>query len=127
MCRPVSGDQAAAATQVSVLESDGLSQEWLSDLLHGFPVDLYKGQNICLVAGGLGVAPGANIGVDVAIFEATHGSAPKYKGQNKVNPTALILSAKLMLEHLGEQDAAQLIERWGTGLDEAYQIGRAHV
>ena len=52
------------------------------------------------------MAPGANIGSEGAIFEATHGSAPKYKGQNKVNPTALILSAKLMLDHLGETEAA---------------------
>lgn len=61
--------------------------------------------------GGLGVAPGANYGDDAAIFEATHGSAPKYKGQNKVNPTALILSGKLMLEHLGEHAAAEKLER----------------
>ena len=52
------------------------------------------------LVGGLGVAPGANIGVSKAVFEATHGSAPKYKGQNKVNPVALILSAALMLRHL---------------------------
>ena len=52
------------------------------------------------LVGGLGVAPGANIGNDIAIFEATHGSVPKYKGQNKVNPTALILSGVLMLHHL---------------------------
>ena len=52
------------------------------------------------LVGGLGVAPGANIGAEVATFEATHGSAPKYKGQNKVNPTALILSGVLMLHHL---------------------------
>ncbi len=52
----------------------------------------------------------ANIGPDVAVFEATHGSAPKYKGQNKVNPTAMILSGKLMLDHLGEQEAAQRLE-----------------
>lgn len=63
------------------------------------------------LVGGLGVAPGANFGPDAAIFEATHGSAPKYKGQNKVNPTALILSAKLMLEHLGEHSAAERLER----------------
>jgi isocitrate dehydrogenase (NAD+) len=62
------------------------------------------------LVGGLGVAPGANIGPDVAVFEATHGSAPKYKGQNKVNPTAMILSGKLMLDHLGERDAAQRLE-----------------
>jgi isocitrate dehydrogenase (NAD+) len=62
------------------------------------------------LVGGLGVAPGGNIGADAAVFEATHGSAPKYKGQNKVNPTAMILSGKLMLEHLGEADAAQRLE-----------------
>lgn len=63
------------------------------------------------LVGGLGVAPGANIGPDAAIFEATHGSAPKYKGQNKVNPTALILSGKLLLEHIGEAAAAAKLER----------------
>jgi isocitrate dehydrogenase (NAD+) len=63
------------------------------------------------LVGGLGVAPGGNIGPDSAVFEATHGSAPKYKGQNKVNPTAMILSGKLMLEHLGEPDAALRVER----------------
>ncbi len=62
------------------------------------------------LVGGLGVAPGANIGEDAAVFEATHGSAPKYKGLNKVNPTAMILSGKLMLEHLGEREAAQRLE-----------------
>ncbi len=59
------------------------------------------------LVGGLGVAPGANIGANEAIFEATHGSAPKYKGLNKVNPTALILSGVLMLRHLKETDAAE--------------------
>lgn len=63
------------------------------------------------LVGGLGVAPGANIGTDVAVFEPTHGSAPKYKGQNKVNPTALILSGMLMLRHLGENDAADRLEK----------------
>jgi isocitrate dehydrogenase (NAD+) len=62
------------------------------------------------LVGGLGVAPGGNIGPDAAVFEATHGSAPKYKGQNKVNPTAMILSGKLMLDHLGESDAASRLE-----------------
>jgi isocitrate dehydrogenase (NAD+) len=62
------------------------------------------------LVGGLGVAPGGNIGTDAAVFEATHGSAPKYKGQNRVNPTAMILSGKLMLEHLGEPDAARRLE-----------------
>jgi len=60
--------------------------------------------------GGLGVAPGANIGVTTAVFEAVHGSAPKYAGQNKVNPTAMILSGVLMLEHLGEREAAKRLE-----------------
>lgn len=63
------------------------------------------------LVGGLGVAPGANIGPEGAVFEATHGSAPKYKGQNKVNPTALILSGMLMLKHLGETSAAQRLEK----------------
>jgi isocitrate dehydrogenase (NAD+) len=62
------------------------------------------------LVGGLGVAPGANIGPEAAVFEATHGSAPKYKGMNRVNPTAMILSGRLMLEHLGEQDAASRLE-----------------
>jgi isocitrate dehydrogenase (NAD+) len=63
------------------------------------------------LVGGLGVAPGANIGPDTAVFEATHGSAPKYKGLNKVNPTAVILSGALMLEHLGEKEAARRLEQ----------------
>jgi isocitrate dehydrogenase (NAD+) len=63
------------------------------------------------LVGGLGVAPGANIGLDTAIFEATHGSAPKYAGQNKVNPTAVILSGMLMLRHLKEFDAADRLEK----------------
>lgn len=60
--------------------------------------------------GGLGVAPGANFGKDCALFEAVHGSAPKYTGMNKVNPTALLLSGTLMLDHLGEHDARKNIE-----------------
>ncbi|MBS1717827.1 MAG: NAD-dependent isocitrate dehydrogenase [Armatimonadetes bacterium] len=60
--------------------------------------------------GGLGVAPGANYGKDCALFEAVHGSAPKYTGMNKVNPTALLLSATMMLEHLGEHDAKANVE-----------------
>ena len=68
------------------------------------------------LVGGLGVAPGANIGEHAAVFEATHGSAPKYTGQNKVNPTAMILSGKLMLEHLGERDAARRLEAAVAGV-----------
>jgi isocitrate dehydrogenase (NAD+) len=63
------------------------------------------------LVGGLGVAPGANIGDTGAVFEATHGSAPKYKGLNKVNPVALILSGALMLRHLGEKDAGDRLEQ----------------
>ena len=62
------------------------------------------------LVGGLGVAPGANIGENGAVFEPIHGSAPKYAGQNKVNPTATILSGALMLRHLGEVDAAERVE-----------------
>jgi len=62
------------------------------------------------LVGGLGVAPGANIGDKAAVFEATHGSAPKYKGQNKVNPTALILSGALMLRHLSKMAEAEKLE-----------------
>jgi len=60
--------------------------------------------------GGLGVAPGGNIGEELALFEPTHGSAPKYKGANKVNPTAQMLSAVLMLRHIGEEKYADLME-----------------
>jgi isocitrate dehydrogenase (NAD+) len=62
------------------------------------------------LVGGLGVAPGANIGEKAAVFEPVHGSAPKYAGQNKANPTALILSGALMLRHLGETSAADAVE-----------------
>ena len=62
------------------------------------------------MVGGLGVAPGANFGADSAVFEAVHGSAPKYAGLDKANPTALMLSGVLMLKHLGETDAAARVE-----------------
>ncbi len=62
------------------------------------------------LVGGLGLAPGANMGDDLAVFEPVHGSAPKYAGMDKVNPTAMILSAVLMLEHIGETKAAKLVE-----------------
>ncbi|MDR0326787.1 MAG: isocitrate/isopropylmalate dehydrogenase family protein, partial [Planctomycetaceae bacterium] len=81
-----------------VLVMENLYGDILSDLCAG-------------LVGGLGVAPGANIGPDGAVFEATHGSAPKYKGQNKVNPTAVILSGMLMLRHLKEFDAANRLEQ----------------
>jgi isocitrate dehydrogenase (NAD+) len=63
------------------------------------------------LVGGLGVAPGANIGTEAAVFEPVHGSAPKYAGLNKANPTALILSGVLMLRHLGYADTAERVER----------------
>ena len=80
-----------------VIVTQNLYGDILSDLCAG-------------LVGGLGVAPGANIGPDCAIFEATHGSAPKYAGQNKVNPVALILSGKIMLDYLGEHEAAARLD-----------------
>ncbi|MCA9076665.1 MAG: isocitrate/isopropylmalate dehydrogenase family protein [Planctomycetaceae bacterium] len=80
-----------------VIVTQNLYGDILSDLCAG-------------LVGGLGVAPGANIGDDAALFEATHGSAPKYKGMNKVNPTAVILSAKMMLDYLDEHEAAAKLE-----------------
>ena len=81
-----------------VLVMENLYGDILSDLCAG-------------LVGGLGVAPGANIGDGMALFEPTHGSAPKYKGQNKVNPVALILSGMLMLRYLKEEDAADKLEK----------------
>ncbi|HKA13336.1 MAG TPA: isocitrate/isopropylmalate dehydrogenase family protein [Candidatus Dormibacteraeota bacterium] len=72
--------------------------------------------------GGLGLAPGANIGTDGAVFEATHGSAPKYAGQNRVNPMALMLSGVLMLRHLKETAAADALEH---GIADVIREGRA--
>ena len=83
--------------QYDILVLPNLYGDILSDLCAG-------------LIGGLGIAPGANIGENYALFEATHGSAPKYKGLNKVNPTAVILSGVLMLHHLGEVEAAQRLE-----------------
>jgi isocitrate dehydrogenase (NAD+) len=73
------------------------------------------------LVGGLGVAPGANIGAELAVFEPVHGSAPKYAGQNKVNPLATILSGVLMLRHLGEKAAAQRVERAAAAV-----VGQGH-
>jgi isocitrate dehydrogenase (NAD+) len=80
------------------------------------------------LVGGLGVAPGANIGAEVAVFEPVHGSAPKYTGMNKVNPTALLLSGVLMLDHLGETEAARrmydaVAAVIGEGKDVTYDLG----
>ena len=70
----------------------------------------YLSDACAALVGGLGMAPGANIGDEVAIFEATHGSAPKYAGQDKVNPGSMILSGAMMLQYLGWEEAAGLIE-----------------
>ncbi|MFN3926588.1 MAG: isocitrate/isopropylmalate dehydrogenase family protein [Pseudanabaenaceae cyanobacterium] len=82
--------------------------------------------------GGLGVAPGANIGDGVAVFEAIHGSAPKYAGQNKVNPVALILSGVMMLQYLGEQTVARTLAQAveavvGEGKYVTYDLARADI
>jgi len=71
--------------------------------------------------GGLGVAPGANLGDDIAVFEPTHGSAPKYKGLNKVNPLAMILSGVMMLKYIGESKAAESLE---TAVAEVIKEGK---
>jgi isocitrate dehydrogenase (NAD+) len=78
--------------------------------------------------GGLGVAPGANVGAEAAVFEPVHGSAPKYAGQDKVNPMALLRSGVLLLEHLGEQAAARRMEEAiaavvAEGKDVTYDLG----
>ncbi len=84
--------------EYDVLLCPNLYGDILSDLVAG-------------LVGGLGIAPGANIGSAAAMFEPIHGSAPKYAGQNKVNPTATILSGVLMLRHLGERAAAERVEK----------------
>jgi isocitrate dehydrogenase (NAD+) len=71
--------------------------------------------------GGLGLAPGANIGSNGAVFEATHGSAPKYAGQNRVNPMAVMLSGVMMLRHLEEHEAAQSLE---TAIADVIALGK---
>ena len=69
----------------------------------------YVSDALAAQVGGIGIAPGANLGTDIALFEATHGTAPKYAGQDKVNPGSLILSAEMMLRHMGWLEAADLI------------------
>src|SRR5438034_5020410 len=72
--------------------------------------------------GGIGIAPGANLSDTVAMFEATHGTAPKYAGQDKVNPGSLILSAEMMLVHMGWNEAAELIIKGIEGAIEAKTV-----
>ena len=69
----------------------------------------YLSDALAAQVGGIGIAPGANLSDNIAIFEATHGTAPKYAGQDKVNPGSLILSAEMMLRHMGWNEAADLI------------------
>ena len=82
--------------EYSVIATLNLNGDYISDAL-------------AAQVGGIGIAPGANLSDDVAIFEATHGTAPKYAGQDKVNPGSLILSAEMMLRHLGWAEAADLV------------------
>ena len=94
--------------EYSVVATPNLNGDYLSDAC-------------AAQVGGLGMAPGANVGDSVALFEATHGTAPKYAGLNRVNPGSLILSAAMMLEHLGWDEAARAIDR---GLEGAVAAGR---
>ena len=94
--------------EYSVLALPNLNGDYLSDAA-------------AAQVGGLGIAHGANIGDTVAVFEAVHGTAPKYAGQDKVNPTALLLSGVMMLEYMGWYEAAQLIRK---GIEAAIQAGR---
>jgi isocitrate dehydrogenase len=93
--------------EYEVLAMPNLNGDYLSDAL-------------AAQVGGIGMAPGANIGDNCAIFEATHGSAPKYAGLNKVNPGSILLSGVMMLEHLGWEEAAILIK---NGISKAIQAG----
>ncbi len=94
--------------EYDVLATPNLNGDYLSDAL-------------AAQVGGLGMAPGANIGDECALFEATHGTAPKYAGQDKVNPSSLILSGVMMLKYIGWKEAANLIEQ---GLELAIQTKR---
>ncbi len=84
--------------EYDVIAAPNLNGDYISDLL-------------AAMVGGLGLAPGANIGTECAVFEATHGTAPKYAGQDKVNPGSLILSGTMMLDHLGWNRASDTIHR----------------
>ncbi|WP_281557412.1 NADP-dependent isocitrate dehydrogenase [Thalassomonas sp. RHCl1] len=88
--------------EYSVIATLNLNGDYLSDAL-------------AAQVGGIGIAPGANLNDEVAIFEATHGTAPKYAGQNKVNPGSVILSAEMMLRHMGWYEAADLLLKGMSG------------
>ena len=89
--------------EYDVIATPNLNGDYLSDAL-------------AAQVGGIGIAPGANIGAGLAIFEATHGSAPKHAGKNRVNPSSLLLSGVMMLEYLGWQEAADIINRAFTAV-----------
>mgnify|MGYP006271145895 CR=1 FL=1 len=93
--------------EYQVIATPNLNGDYLSDAL-------------AAQIGGLGMAPGANIGDECAVFEATHGTAPKYAGQDKVNPGSLILSGAMMLEHMGWDEAADAVQK---GIAAAIQAG----
>ena len=95
--------------EYSVVATPNLNGDYLSDAC-------------AAQVGGLGMAPGANVGDTVALFEATHGTAPKYAGLNRVNPGSLILSAAMMLEHLGWDEAARAIDRGLQGAVAARRV-----
>ncbi|GAA4651255.1 NADP-dependent isocitrate dehydrogenase [Kistimonas scapharcae] len=95
--------------EYSVIATLNLNGDYISDAL-------------AAEVGGIGIAPGANIGGSVAIFEATHGTAPKYAGQDKVNPGSLILSAEMMVRHLGWFEAADMILKGVEGAIEAKTV-----
>ena len=95
--------------EYSVIATLNLNGDYISDAL-------------AAEVGGIGIAPGANIGGSVAVFEATHGTAPKYAGQDKVNPGSLILSAEMMLRHLGWSEAADLVINGMQGAIEAKTV-----
>lgn len=95
--------------EYSVVATLNLNGDYISDAL-------------AAQVGGIGIAPGANIGDKIAVFEATHGTAPKYAGQNKVNPGSLILSAEMMLRHLGWYEAADYVIKGMEGAIESKTV-----
>lgn len=122
--------EAGASTQGKVVINDRIADSMFQQVLIR-PTDYavlalpnlngdYLSDALAAQVGGLGMAPGANIGDTCAIFEATHGSAPKYAGQDKVNPGSLLLSGVMMLQHMGWHEAAELVV---TGVRSAIQAG----
>ncbi|MEI6893235.1 MAG: NADP-dependent isocitrate dehydrogenase [Colwellia sp.] len=95
--------------EYSVIATLNLNGDYLSDAL-------------AAQVGGIGIAPGANFGDEVAVFEATHGTAPKYAGKNKVNPGSVILSAEMMLRHMGWLEAADLLLKGMSGAIKAKTV-----